>query len=1080
MPETVTDKTAAPQAQEPAARAQAEPASKQGAPSSTAHGGAYTLVRELTAAGGGPEPPPDKLTHVFRKAEFANPVNDAQKERALGALQRQYGNRYVQRVLSGGAPEPTGADASTIVQRQEAQGASAGEHDTPAPQLEQSGGRPLDAGTRDSMGSRLGQDFGNVRVHDDGEAHRAAKSLNAEAFTTGRDIYFSQGAYNPSSQPGQKLLAHELAHVAQQNQGAAGARPQGFSVSHPSDPLERQADAAGEAVMRGEMFPALTSTTAPVYQRQAAAPAPAAPAPAAPAGGAGSKDYSFEIAGKTVMFKDLLKVAGVGNKLNVPSKYLTTQLPFFKLTGASLDLDDNKMPTGATVSLAVSKPPLEGTGSVTVDKQGQATGTAHVVFSSSKIPGLKQTELDATVTNKDFSFDASIDFELPKVTGNLKYKYADQKHSGKGKANYEGSKLKGGIEIIMSEAGLISGIGMLEMELFKGLKGEVEVGVDEKRNIGVKGRLSVPGQIELFPEKKFEKSFFSFEKKFPIWGIVIPVIDVNVGIFAEIHAGAGFRSKFGPGVLRDIALTGEFGTDPEAATEMGLGGEFFLPAGAEVVANVGGGIGLGLAVADITGGVEAVGVAGLYSALTVRPQFNYSGGKYTISGMAELAGVAQLKFGINAFAKIDVGVWLFKGTVWRKDWTLAEWVWNTGLNIALRANMSYTLGEDFAPDISFETGQVDPEKFIKDVMPESGSPVPAPPKPPVPDKGVLTAEGAQGTQAGGAPGEAPAPPTPGSPPVKTQAGAAPPKTPGAPGAQPPGPAPAGGAPVQAGPDAGQPPQDAAAKSAAVKAKVHDELTRLAGKSLGTPEEVGALLTSLYSQYQPEGLKSLEVIGDESNLGQFEVVAAASATTPVGKFLIANVIKKNPVKDISINLDLLSRETHIFAEMPDGSMKTYKNQVKVHAEMWFLGELPQLIKEHKTTANPKPRFVLNINRSPCNTCMSELGKQAYKYRDDAQLVVNATNVYQYSDAEKRPIVQSSMEKLVEMHYAGVEVGIWDIWEQIDKAQAFEPVLKGLSQEVIDRNLEGKQELERYLNGLKAEIAKRAKITHMKRP
>ncbi|HEX8187398.1 MAG TPA: DUF4157 domain-containing protein, partial [Pyrinomonadaceae bacterium] len=730
-----TDKSNAPRAGEPAARTQPEPAPKQGAHSSAAHGGAYTLVRELTAAGGGQEPPPDKFAPIFRKSDYAHPVNDAQKARALTALQQQYGNRYVQRVLSPCAQEPPGPDAATLVQRREAQG-GAGAQDSSTPQFGQSAGRPLDPGTRDLMGSRFGQDFGGVRVHDDGEAHRAARSLNAEAFTTGRDIYFSRGAYNPASQPGQKLLAHELAHVVQQSQGAAGAAPQGFRVSHPSDPLERQADAASEAVMRGEMFPALTSAAAHGVQRQAAAPAPAAPAGGAPAGGGpGSKDYSFDIAGTTVMFKDLLKVAPVGNKIKVPSKYLKAPIPFFKLTEASLDLDENKMPTGATASLSVTRPPLEGTGTVSVDKSGKATGTAHVVFSSSKIPGLKQTELDVAVTSKDFSFDASVDFELPKVTGNLKYKYADQKHSGKGKGNYEGSKLKGSIEIIMSEAGLISGSGMLEMELFKGLRGEVEVAVDEKKNIGVKGKLSVPGQVELFPEKKYEKSFFSFEKKFPIWGITIPVIDVNVGIFAEIHAGAGFRAKFGPGVLRDIALTGEFGTDPEAATEMGLGGEFFLPAGAEVVANVGGGIGLGLAVADITGGVEAVGVAGLYSALTVRPNFKYSGGKYTVSGMAEIAGVAQLKFGINAFAKIDVGVWLFKGTVWRKDWTLAEWVWNTGLNIALRANMSYTLGDDFAPDISFETGSVDPEKLIKDVMPESGSPVPAPPKPPVPDKG---------------------------------------------------------------------------------------------------------------------------------------------------------------------------------------------------------------------------------------------------------------------------------------------------------------------------------------------------------
>jgi hypothetical protein len=796
MPETVTEQSAAPQAQEVGEKSQAAPTSEpmQGAHvGGGGHGGAYTLFRELTAASGAQEPPPDKLSPLFRKSEFSHPVNDAQKARALAALQQQYGNRYVQRVLSPGARAQTNLHAGTTLQRQETQGASGEVSPASAPPIERTGGQPLDSRTQDFMGSRFNQDFGGVRVHDDSQAQRAAKALNAEAFTTGRDIYFNQGAYNPASSSGQKLIAHELAHVVQQGQGLSDAAPRGFSVSHPSDPLERQADAASEAVMRGEMFPSLTSSASPVLHRLAsgggAAPAPSvAPTPTAATttpnraadgatgGAAAASDFSVNVAGTNIVLpvKALLNKALPGSKLTLPDTYLkkVPSIPAFKLTKASLDLNDNKMPTGATLDVAVNVSPLVGEGTLSVDRDGNVSGSVHVIFRSDNIPGLKQTELDARVTKNDFAFDASIDFDLPKVTGNLKYKYQDHKHSGKGTAQYEGSKMKGSLEIIMSEVGLISGSGMLEMELFKGLKGEVAVAVDERRNIAVKGKLSVPGQIDLFPEKKYEKSFFSFEKKFPIWGITIPVIDVNVGIFAEVHAGAGFRAKFGPGVLRDIALTGEFGTDPEAATEFGLGGEFYVPAAAEIVANVGGGIGLGLAIADITGGIEAVGVAGLYTALSVRPNFKYSGGKYTISGMAELAGVAQLKFGINAFAKIDVGVWMFKGTVWRKDWTLAEWIWNTGLNIALRANISYTLGEDFAPDINFETGQVlDPEKFIKDAMPESGAPVPAPVKQPVPEKATLTAEGAQGTQdASAAPTDGPPTPTADSPSAKTQKG----------------------------------------------------------------------------------------------------------------------------------------------------------------------------------------------------------------------------------------------------------------------------------------------------------------------
>jgi uncharacterized protein DUF4157 len=766
-----------------------EPEQKQSTHNGGNHGGIYSRMREIVAASGAQEPPPPSLAPIFRSAEFSHPVNDGQKARALQALQQNYGNHYVQRVLAGDARTSSSPTFPTLLQRSESY--TAAESAPPLSSPGQSNGHSLDRSTQDSMGASLNHDFGGVRVHDDSAAHRAAKNLNAAAFTTGRDVYFSQGAYNPTSDSGRKLLAHELTHVVQQSQGAAGVSASGFSVSHPSDPLERQADQVSEAVMRGEMFPPISMSSAPVLHRQAhAGPAPAAPThPApppsstgAPAGGPGRAgpapearpgDFPINVAGMTVVLPvhALIERAAPGNKISVPDSYLNkVKFPGFKLNQASIDLDDNKIPNAATIGIGVAIPPLEGQGTLTVDKDKNASGSVHVVFSSQKIPGLKQTEIDAQITKTDFSFGASVDFELPKVTGNLQYKYQDKKHSGKGKASYQGAKMRGSIEIIMSDAGLISGSGMLDMELFKGLQGQANIAVDEKRNIKVQGKLSVPGEITLFPEKKYEKSFFNFEKKFPIWGITVPVIDVNVGLFAEIHAGAGFRSKFGPGVLRGIELTGEFGTDPETATEFGLGGEFFVPAGAEIVINVGGGIGLGLAIADITGGIEALGVAGLYTALTVRPQFKYAGGKYTISGMAELAGVAQVKFGINAFAKIDVGVWIFKGTVWRKDWTLAEWIWNTGLNIALRANISYTLGDDFAPEISFETGQVDPEKFVKDVMPESGSPVPAPPKPPVPDKSTFAAEGATGGPAGGAPGAAPAPPTPGAPPAKTTPG----------------------------------------------------------------------------------------------------------------------------------------------------------------------------------------------------------------------------------------------------------------------------------------------------------------------
>jgi hypothetical protein len=78
------------------------------------------------------------------------------------------------------------------------------------------GGQPLPDATRDFFESRFGRDFSGVRVHDSGSADALSRSLQSRAFTTGTDIFFRQGTYNPANSTGRELLAHELTHVIQQ------------------------------------------------------------------------------------------------------------------------------------------------------------------------------------------------------------------------------------------------------------------------------------------------------------------------------------------------------------------------------------------------------------------------------------------------------------------------------------------------------------------------------------------------------------------------------------------------------------------------------------------------------------------------------------------------------------------------------------------------------------------------------------------------------------------------------------------------------------------------------------------------
>ena len=125
------------------------------------------------------------------------------------ALQRAYGNRGVTTLLrdaqAKGAPSRSESDEMVV-----------------APEVERAiegaraQGRPLTAGVREPMEEALGADFGAVRVHTDERADALSQSLEARAFTSGRDLFFKGGEYEPKSRKGRQLIAHELAHTRQQ------------------------------------------------------------------------------------------------------------------------------------------------------------------------------------------------------------------------------------------------------------------------------------------------------------------------------------------------------------------------------------------------------------------------------------------------------------------------------------------------------------------------------------------------------------------------------------------------------------------------------------------------------------------------------------------------------------------------------------------------------------------------------------------------------------------------------------------------------------------------------------------------
>ncbi len=116
------------------------------------------------------------------------------------------------------------------------------------------GGEPLDISVQRAFEDKMDTRFDQVRVHTGPKAAEAADAIDAKAFTCGNDIVFNDSEYDPESAEGKHLLAHELAHVKQQNGGAPlsmMSKPDAELEIDPDPQREREADQAAEEAFSG-------------------------------------------------------------------------------------------------------------------------------------------------------------------------------------------------------------------------------------------------------------------------------------------------------------------------------------------------------------------------------------------------------------------------------------------------------------------------------------------------------------------------------------------------------------------------------------------------------------------------------------------------------------------------------------------------------------------------------------------------------------------------------------------------------------------------------------------------------------
>ncbi len=379
---------------------------------------------------------------------------------------------------------------------------------------------------------------------------------------------------------------------------------------------------------------------------------------------------------------------------------------------------------GGTITVLLDeKGDISGRGSVGIDLLGAGRGEFKFGYEKGiadlsaeveliKIPGLETGRILIGVQDGKLAGEGEIGVapkQIPGLSGNLLVAYKDDRFSGKAKLAYAKDKLAGSVELFLNQDAkgkmLLGGSGDVTARLTDWLTGKVHIDVLPDATTKIAGQLKAD-DVELFPEKKADRELFSISQNIPLWAVLVAVIRLRGGV----------RAGVGPGKLRGITAEGEFSTIPGEIPSFSITGELFIPAYAEAYIAFGAGLGLDVVIGSLTGGIEAVGTAGIYGAVSVIPEIAYQGGNFSISGTATLAAGAKLKLGLQAWAEVEA-FWI---TVWSNEWKLAEWMWDVGPELALQAQMNYVFGRPEPPTFDFKTSDIDSKRLIQDAMPKDG------------------------------------------------------------------------------------------------------------------------------------------------------------------------------------------------------------------------------------------------------------------------------------------------------------------------------------------------------------------------
>jgi hypothetical protein len=367
-------------------------------------------------------------------------------------------------------------------------------------------------------------------------------------------------------------------------------------------------------------------------------------------------------------------------------------IPGFKKSDLAISYQNQQLTIGGKLELGGHVPGLKSaTGDIEVTKIGEewkvkASGTAEP-----DIPGVG-TSLNISYDNGILDIGAKVAYAKGRLAGEIQVGATNRLIGADGLPGTE-----------PTEKLTVHGSGQLGLEITPWLKATAGVKILPNGELEVLGRIELPDSAEVFSRKEINQNLFRMPTiEIPVFAI--PLGPRSLGVVAQINGGLDFAAGIGPGKIQ--GLYGEIKYNPShpEKTTLSGGGQFVVPADASLKLHADLGLGLSVAIASLTGGIELAGSLGLQGAAQTGIQLNWNPASgLELNALGEVKVSPKFKFDVNLIARASLDLLV---TSMSKNWTynLKSFEWGPGIEFGLRFPIHYKEGKPF--EISFKDIEV--------------------------------------------------------------------------------------------------------------------------------------------------------------------------------------------------------------------------------------------------------------------------------------------------------------------------------------------------------------------------------------